>query len=225
MTLTVHEELIQGSEQWHDVRRGILTASVVGQLITPSTLKPASNDTSRAITALLVAERITGRTDPTWQSADMFRGVVEEPLARDLYSEHYAPVTEVGFMSRDLGTGVLGLSPDGLVGDDGLIEVKSRRQKKQLTTILSDRVPSENLAQCQAALLVSGREWLDYLSFSNGMHLWVKRVYPDPQWFEVIAAAVAKFEENATRMAIDYLAAVDGLPLADRIDYDLEVVV
>ena len=225
MSLTVFEHLEQRSEKWHEVRRGILTASVIGQLVTPSTLKVAENDASRALTALLAAERITGHTDPTWQSADMFRGVIEEPIARDLYSEHYAPVKECGFILRDLGVGVLGLSPDGLVGDDGLIEVKSRRQKKQVTTVLSGRVPPENLAQCQAALLVSGRAWLDYLSFSNGMHLWVTRVYPDIKWFEAITAAVAKFEETATRMTSDYLAAVDGFPLAERVDYDLEVVV
>lgn len=218
--LTVYDDLEQRSAEWYDVRRGILTASAIGQLITP-TLKLADNDTSRALTTLLAAERVTGHTDITWQSADMFRGVMEEPLARDLYSEHFAPVAECGFMRRDLGVGVLGLSPDGLVGDVGLIEVKSRRQKKQVSTVLSGRVPPENLAQCQAALLVSGRTWLDYLSFSNGMHLWVHRVYPDIQWFEVITAAVAKFEQAAEQMVSDYLERVDGLPLAERIDYDL----
>lgn len=224
MTLMVYTEMDQGSPEWHEVRRGIVTASVVGKLLT-STLRVADNDESRGLTALLVAERITGRTDSTYQSRDMLRGVMEEPLARDLYSKHHAPVNECGFMTRDLGVGILGLSPDGLVGDDGLIEIKSRRQKKQVATVLSGRVPTENYAQCQAALLVSGRAWLDYLSFSNGMHLWPTRVYPDIKWFEAITAALAKFEENAAAMVSDYLAAVDGLPVAEWIDYDLEVVI
>jgi hypothetical protein len=77
-------------------------------------------------------------------------------------------------------------------------------------------VPSENIAQIQCGLLVSGRKWCDYVSFSGGMHLWVTRVYPDPQWFEVITAAAVEFEKAAEQMASDYLAAVEGLPLTER---------
>src|SRR5690606_31468225 len=132
----------QGTEEWHDVRRGILTASVVGQLITTKTLKPAANDISRGLTATLVAERITGWTEPTYTSDDMMRGILDEPLARDLYSEHFAPVRECGFMVLTLAHGErLGYSPDGIVGADGLIEVKSRKPKKHLATILADEVP------------------------------------------------------------------------------------
>src|SRR5690606_36899576 len=135
-----------------------VTASVVGQLITTKTIKPAANDTSRALTALLVAERITGWSDPVYVSDDMMRGTLDEPVARDLYSKHYAPVVECGFMVRYEDGWRLGYSPDGLVGDDGLIEVKSRRAKAQLVTILADEVPASNMAQIQAGLLVSGRQ-------------------------------------------------------------------
>ena len=81
--MSLHElpDLIQGTDEWHDQRRGILTASVVGQLITPSTVKPANNDKARAITAQLAAERITGWTDPTYMNDDMLRGVEDEPRA------------------------------------------------------------------------------------------------------------------------------------------------
>ena len=215
MTLHVLDELEQGTEEWHDQRRGMVTASVVGQLLT-ATLKTASNDTSRNLTALLVAERITGYTEPTWVNDDMLRGQLDEPIARDLYSKHYEPATEVGFMVRDDWGFSIGYSPDGLVGDDGLIEVKSRRQKKQLQTILADAVPAENMAQIQCGLLVSGREWCDYVSFSGGMPMWSKRVYPEPIWAEAIVTAVTAFEENAAEMVDAYFAVTRDLPATER---------
>ena len=223
MTLTVHDNLIQGSEEWLAVRRGMVTASVVGQLITAKTLKPAANDYSRGLTATLVAERITGWTDPVYVSDDMFRGTVEEPIARAKYAEHHAPVTEVGFMVRDEGDWRLGYSPDGLVGVDGLIEIKSRRSKAQVATILADEVPLTNVAQLQAGLLVTGRKWIDYVSFSAGLPLYVKRVYPDPAWHAAIVEAVTAFERVATEMVADYQAAVQGLPMTER-TVELEMV-
>jgi hypothetical protein len=217
MTLTELPDLIQGSDQWLDQRRGMVTASVVGKLVTAKTIKPANNDESRGLTALLVAERITGWTDPVYVSDAMLRGTEDEPRAVEIYSEHYAPVTTTGFLIREWGICRLGYSPDGLVGDDGLIEVKSRAAKKQLQTILADEVPAENLAQLQAGLLVSGREWIDYLSYSGGMPLFVKRVYPDQQWFEAIVAAVEQFELLAADMVVAYCAATEGMPLTERV--------
>jgi hypothetical protein len=215
VTLTVLDDLIQGSDAWHDQRRGIVTASVVGKLITP-TVRVASNDYSRALTAQLVAERITGYTDPVYVSDDMLRGHEDEPRARDLYSEHYAPARESGFMVRDDWGFRIGYSPDGLVGDDGLIEVKSRRQKKHLQTILSDQVPAENMAQLQCGLLVSGREWIDYISYCGGMPLYVKRVEPSERWFEAIVAAVSTFEDTAAEWVAAYQSATEGLPTTER---------
>ena len=215
MALHVLDELEQGSEEWHNQRRGMVTASVAGQLLT-ATGKVANNDTSRGLTALLVAERITGYTEPTWVNDDMLRGQLDEPIARDLYGEHYAPVTEVGFMVRDDWGWSLGYSPDGLVGDDGLIEIKSRRQKKQLQTILADEVPAENMAQLQCGLLVSGRQWIDYVSLCGGMPLYVKRVYPDPVWFQAIIEAVTAFEQAAEQMVDDYLTRTEGMPATER---------
>jgi hypothetical protein len=209
-------ELVQGTDEWYDQRRGMITASVIGNLLTAKTLAVADNDTSRGLTALLAAERITGYTDPNYVNDDMLRGIDDEPRAVDAYSEHFAPVTRVGFMVRSWGRCQLGFSPDGLVGDDGLIEVKSRRSKKQLLTVVSGEVPAENMAQCQAGLFVSGRQWLDYVSYSGGMHLWTVRVNPDPRWFDAIVAAVEAFEETAAEMVAAYHAAVEGLPLTER---------
>lgn len=263
-TVTYLPELIQGTDEWHEQRRGIVTASVVGNLITTRSLtaidydcpacealandacrskvkagatiktlhseraevarrsssslvlEPARNDTSRSVTALLVAERITGWTDPTYISDDMLRGIEDEPRARDKYAEHYAPVREVGFIVREHDGIRIGYSPDGLVGDDGLIEVKSRRAKKQVETVLSGHPPAENMAQLQCGLLVTGRKWLDYISYCGGMHLWVQRVYPDRRWFDAILAAVEAFESNAAEMVRIYGESVIGFPLTER---------
>ena len=224
MSLHVLPDLVQGTDEWLEQRRGIVTASIVGRLVTTKTLKPASNDESRGLAAMLIAERITGHTDPTYVSADMERGIADEPRARDVYAEHYAPVTEVGFMVRDDWGFRIGYSPDGLVGDDGLIEVKSRRQKKHLQTILADAVPSENMAQLQCGLLVSGRSWIDYLSYCGGMPMWRKRVEPDERWFAAIEAAVRNFEETAAPTIAAYRKATEGLPATERIE-DMELVI
>jgi hypothetical protein len=216
MSLIELSDLIQGSDEWLEQRRGIVTASVVGKLLT-TTGRVAANDYSRALTTLLVAERITGWTDPQFVSDAMLRGQEDEPRAVEVYSEHFAPVTTTGFMVREEADWKLGYSPDGLVGDDGLIEVKSRAAKKQLSTFLADEVPAENMAQCQAGLLVSGREWLDYVSFCGGMPLYRKRVYPDQRWFDAIVEAVKQFEATATAMIARYEAVTIGLPMTERV--------
>ena len=93
---------------WFAARRGLVTALVIGKLLT-ATLKVANNDTSRGL-ASLTAERITGNIDPSFLSADMWRGVEDEPVARDLYAERYAPVEQLGFIVRDFGDYQIGYS-------------------------------------------------------------------------------------------------------------------
>ena len=223
MTLRILADVEQRSEEWYKQRRGMVTASAVGQLITAKTLKPADNDYSRGLTALLVAERITGHTEPTFISNDMWRGIDDEPRAREKYAEHYAPVDEVGFMVRDDWGFSIGYSPDGLVDDDGLIEVKSPRPKTHLRTILAGEVPPQHMAQIQCGLLVSGRKWCDFISYSGGMPMWTKRVYPDPKWHEAIVAAVEQFEENAAQMVATYTESTANLPATERVNYDVEL--
>lgn len=210
-------DLIQGTDEWHDQRRGIVTASVVGRLLT-STRKVASNDTSRTLLAQLVAERITGWTDPVFVSDDMLRGHDDEPRAIQAYVDLTGvEVATTGFMVRNDWGFDIGYSPDGLVGEHGLVEVKSRRAKKQLQTIVDDEVPAENMAQLQCGLLVSGREWIDYVSYCGGMPLFMARVFPDPEWFEAIVVAVTSFELAASLMTEQYEAAVEGLPVTERV--------
>jgi len=198
--MKIHD-VIQGTPEWHALRCGVITASAIEAMLSP-TLKIADNATSRAYLADLLAQRITGHTAQQYVSADMMRGLEDEPIARALYSERYAPVTEVGFVTREVADGVtIGCSPDGLVGDDGGIEIKSRQPKIQIRTILECRVPSENMIQVQTNLLVTGRAWWDYVSYSAGLPLVVIRVTPDPDTHAAIieAATMAEMRLRADR--------------------------
>lgn len=224
MSVYTYPDLEQGTEEWRQARAGIITASVIGSLITPGTIKAASNETSRALTVSLAAERITGHVEPIFVTDDMMRGHEEEPLARAEYEQrHQVQVAELGFMVREHNGTRVGYSPDGLVGDDGLIEVKSRKQKKHVRTVLDDAVPVENMAQLQCGLWVTGRDWIDYLSYSAGMAMWEKRVTPDPRWFAAIEDAATKFEEAATAMVATYTTATHGLPLTKRHALELTI--
>ena len=190
-----YNDIEQGGEEWLAVRRGILTASEMRLIMTP-TMRPASNDKERAHLFELLGQRITGYTEPHYISDDMLRGHEDEIEARIRYAEHFAPVTACGFVTNDDHGVVIGYSPDGLVGDDGLIECKSRRQKYQIETILADEVPAEYLLQCQTGLLVTGRKWLDFISYCGGLPMFVKRVWPCPEIQQAIIAAASAFEQR-----------------------------
>lgn len=223
MTLRTFPDIEQGTDEWLELRRGIITASTIGQLITPS-LKPATNQAARSLTLTLVAERITGHIDPVFVSDDMLRGQMEEPLARDLYASFTGvEVSELGFMTEDKWGPIIGYSPDGLVGDEGLIEIKSRRQKKQLRTILDGQVPAENMAQIQCGLIVSGRKWCDYVSFCGGMPLFIKRVYPDNTFQHAVIEAAIAFEHAAADMTRAFTNRTAGYPVPPRSDIEQEI--
>lgn len=190
-----YHDIEQGSDEWIAVRQGILTASEMRLILTP-TMRTASNDKERAHLFELLGQRITGYTEPHYISDDMLRGHEDEIESRIRYAEHFAPVTECGFVTNDDHGVVIGYSPDGLVGDDGLIECKSRRQKYQIETILADEVPAEYLLQCQTGLLVTGRKWLDFVSYCGGLPMFVKRVWPCQEIQHAIIAAASAFEQR-----------------------------
>lgn len=193
MTITHHTDLIQGSDEWLAARRGLLTASEMKLILTP-TLKIANNDKTRAHVWELAAQRLTGYVEPHYVGDDMMRGFEDEVKARDLYSDLYAPAVEAGFYTSDEWGFAIGYSPDGTVGADGLIECKSRRQKYQVQTICEGVVPDEYMLQIQTGLLVTGRKWLDFISYSGGLPMFVQRVFPDPQMQAAIVDAAAEFE-------------------------------
>ena len=216
----------QGSEEWLDARRGIITASAIGQLITPQTVKPASNDKSRALIAQLAAERITGQSEDVFVNQDMMRGTLHEPVARERYAEvNGVEVVQVGFMTEDRWGFTIGASPDGLVGDVGGVEIKCPRAKAHIQTILSGEVPAQHMAQVQTCLLISGREWWDFVSFSSGLPMWTKRVLPDQKWRDSIISAATSAEHAIGSMVQRYERAIEGLPATERIPDDLEVVI
>lgn len=161
MTVTYHNDIEQGSAEWLELRRGILTASELKLIITP-TLKIASNDKEKTHLYELLAQRVNKYVEPHFESYDMERGKFDEAHARDKYSEEIAEVTECGFITNDEWGFTLGYSPDGLVGDDGLIEIKSRIQKWQMQTLIEyvskQAVPPDFLIQVQSGLKIAKRE-------------------------------------------------------------------
>ena len=199
MTITYHPEVEQGSDEWLAMRCGLLTASEMKLIVTP-TLKVANNDKTRAHLYELLAQRVTQYVEPRYITDDMLRGHEDEFYARQAYAEAFAPVEQVGFITRDFGGFKIGYSPDGLVGDDGLIEIKSRRQKYQAQTIIEwvadNTAPADYLIQCQTGLLVTGRKWIDLVSYSGGMPMVTMRVHPDDDVHDAILLAAESFEKQ-----------------------------
>lgn len=210
MTVTYHEDLVQGSEEWAAQRCGLLAASEMKLIVTP-TLKMASNDKERSHLYELLSQRITQYVEPQYVGYDMLRGKEEEVEARILYANLYQPVTECGFITNDRFGFRLGFSPDGLVGDDGFIECKSRRQKFQVETIINSVdgvIPDEFMIQIQTGFIVSERKWCDFVSYSGGLPMATIRVLPDPQYQVAIIEAARAFEARLTEKLMAYEAAL-----------------
>jgi YqaJ-like viral recombinase domain len=203
MTITYYRNVDQGSDEWVQMRCGMLTASEMSLILTP-TLKIASNDKERMHLYELLGQRILSHVEPMYIGDDMLRGWEDEIRARELYRQHVAPVDECGFITNDAWGFKMGYSPDGLVGDDGLIECKSRRQKYQIQTIAKLSVPDEHLLQVQAGLLISDRKWLDYVSFCAGLPMMILRVYPDDTVQNAIIEAASAFEQRLSDLMKAY---------------------
>lgn len=223
-----HPDLIQGSDEWRAARCGLLTASEMKLILTP-TLKVASNDKERAHTYELLAQRLTSYVEPQYISDDMLRGQTDEADARLLYAQHYAPVQDMGFITNDKFGFTLGCSPDGLVGDDGMIEVKSRRQRYQIETITENAqegtIPADYTIQVQTALLVTERQWCDFVSFSGGLPMVTIRVLPIPAVQEAILIAASEFEARLEAKLGKYLAILESkarlIPTERRVEKDM----
>lgn len=223
--------LIQGSDEWLAARCGLLTASEMKLILTPATLKAASNDKERAHLYELLAQRISGHVEPHYVSDDMLRGQEDEVEARILYAEKYAPVETIGFMTNDRWGFTLGYSPDGLVGEDGLIECKSRRQRFQVQTIVEnvadETVPQDFALQVQTGLLVSERRWCDFISYSGGLPMAVIRIHPIPEVQDAIIEVAGEFERRLAEKWAIYRAAIASdarlLPTERRVHQEMFV--
>lgn len=211
--IQIYDELEQGTDEWRLARCGLLTASAVCKIMTPAKLKFSQNDACRTHAYDVASERITKFCPDHFMTFAMARGHEEEIYARDLYDVEYAKVREVGFVTNSTWGFTIGYSPDGLVGEDGLIEIKSRASKYQARTIIEKKIPMEFMLQLQTGMLVSNRKWCDFISYSNGMPMFVMRAERDEEMCNAIIDAAASFEAAVNQHVATFLDNVAELNL------------
>lgn len=205
MTIKIFDEMTQGSDEWYEARRGLLTASEMKFIITPAKLQYAQNEKERSHLYELVAQRISGYVEPHYIGDDMLRGVADEVDAKILYKKNYAAdAKEVGFITNDEWGFTLGYSPDLLIGENGQAEFKSRKQKFQVQTIIDNDMPDDFLIQVQTGLLVSKREYCDFATYSGGLPMLTLRIYPQPDIHAALLTAAETFEKKAVVMKDKY---------------------
>ena len=180
----------QGTPEWLAARAGIITASVFN-VVQMKGRGGGVSETRRKLLYQLAAEQITGMPCPQWGGNEHTeRGHAMENEIRALYeASSDAPVMQVGFMRR----GRIGASPDSLVGDDGMVEIKSRLPHLQIDVLLAGVLPQEHVAQVQGQLMVSRRRWCDYVSYWPGLPEFRIRVYPDLAYQSQLAADIRTF--------------------------------
>ena len=189
------EMMDQGTEEWFTIRVGKVTASRVADVIAKT--KTGYSATRDNFMAQLVCERLTGQKGESFSNAAMQHGTDTEPLARAAY-EAYADVLvdEVGFVPHP-SIEMAGASPDGLVGDDGLLEIKCPNTATHIETLLNQSVPGKYNTQMQFQMACTGRKWCDFVSFDNRLpaelQLFVKRVPRDEVFIRLIEAEIVQF--------------------------------
>ena len=190
MQIIKHME--QGSDEWHASRAGIVTMSALDALLVNG--RGESGFGAAAFTYMneLIGERFTGKPVVSFSSASTQRGHDDEPVARELYEIETG--NSVDSVSIILNHGC-GYSPDGLVGNDGLTEIKSKLPKYQVAILFENEVPKEHEAQIYGGLWCAEREWLDFVSYCEGMPLFINRVYRDESKIRRIAERVKTFYE------------------------------
>ena len=183
----------QRSEEWFQARLGKVTASRVADVL--AKIKSGESASRRNYKIQLVSERLTGEKQETYINQAMQDGIDREFYARERYVQQHGEVEEVGFIQHP--TLEAGASPDGLVGDDGLIEIKCPLGTTHTETLMTQEVPSKYMPQIQFQLLVTGRKWCDFVSFNpmfpEHLQLFVKRVDADPVYQKELEVEVGKF--------------------------------
>ena len=175
----------QGTKEWFQARAGIPTASSF-KLV----MAKGQGKTRKTYMLKLAGEILTGEPQEQFTNVHTERGNELEPEVLELYQiQTDNDVEECGFIK----TASAGYSPDGLIGDDGLIEIKTRLPHLQIELLLADKVPSEHIAQIQGGLWVSGRDWCDFVSYCPGLPMFIKRVYRDEDKISDISTAIDKF--------------------------------
>ena len=203
-------EIIQGSDAWFAARLGKATASSFKKVL--AKIKTGEAADRRNYRAQLVCERLTGRKADSYTNEAMRWGIEQEPFARIAYiAATGAIVQEVGFV--DHPELMAGCSPDGLVSDDGLIEIKCPTQATHIETLKAQKIPSDHIPQVQGQIWITGRKWCDFISyhpeFPEGLQLFVVRVQRDDEYIKELETEVSKFlaEVDAEVETLKQLAA------------------
>ena len=185
----------QRTEEWFAARLGKVTASRVADLVGKT--KTGYSATRDNYMAQLVVERLTQTKAESYTNAAMQWGTDQEPFARAAYeAAQGVMVEEVGFVPHP-SIEWAGASPDGLVGDDGLVEIKCPNTATMIETLLSQKVPGKYFIQMQFQLACTGRKWCDYVAFDPRMpakaQMFVRRVDRDDEYIAHLEEEIAKF--------------------------------
>lgn len=184
----------QGSTEWSQARLGVVTASEIDALVTPL-FKIKSGQGVQTYLYQKLAERIMGYAGKSGGTWAMDQGNIIETVAVPWYEfANDVEVRRVGFCLAD--DGKIGCSPDGLVGDDGGLEVKSPQPPRQIEYLLDGVVPTEYMPQIQMSLYVTGRAWWDFVSFHRFLPPIVIRVLPDDKAQAAIETALDGFTKQ-----------------------------
>lgn len=179
-------EMEQGTQEWLEARLGCPSGSGFSKLITASGTPSSS---AESYINDLIAELITGESTPFHVTEWMQRGTELEPFARMNYElETDREVTEVGFCMHDILR--CGVSPDGLIGDDGGIEIKCPKPSTHVKYLRKGTLPSEYKAQVMGCLWITGREWWDFMSYHPQMPNLLIRVYRDEEYINQLERLV-----------------------------------
>lgn len=185
----------QGSIEWLAARVGKVTASRVADVI--ATTKTGYGASRANYMAELIAERLTGQPAERYSNAAMAHGTATEPEARDLYAFMVdAEVEQVGLIEHPI-IDMTGASPDGLVGADGLVEIKCPNTATHIETLLGQTVPAKYVTQMQWQMACTGRQWCDFASYDprlpESMRIFIQRVERDEEYIAWLETEVTKF--------------------------------
>lgn len=185
----------QRTDEWFKERLGKVTASRVADVIART---KSGYSTSRAnYMAELICERLTGVRGDTFQSAAILWGVEQEANARTAYEVSTgALVVETGFIPHKR-INLSGASPDGLVGEEGLVEIKAPLSSTHIETLLGGSIPGKYITQMQWQMACTGRQWCDFVSYDprlpDNMQLFIKRVPRDAAMIDQLETEVLTF--------------------------------
>ncbi len=180
-------DCIQGSEEWWDAKLGVVSASNFSKVLNKKTGR-------KLYMRKVAAERLTGLREESYKNDFMEAGSETEAEARRYYETvNDCKVEQVGFVMRDEWVGG---SPDGLIGEDGLLEVKCPLSSTHIETILSGKMPTLHIPQVQGLLWVTDRKWANFVSFDPrvlSQPMFCVRVERDTEYFKKLAGEVGVF--------------------------------